>query len=79
MAKRISISRLTEKYQATVPAPIRKILKLHKGENIAFEIMDDETIVVRKAGKVDLSWAKALEGSLSEWNSKFDDEAYEDL
>ena len=41
-------SKLTKKYQATVPEVVRKKLKLKAGDVIAFEI-DDETIKLRKA------------------------------
>ena len=44
----ISTSKLTQKYQATVPATVRKKLNLHAGDVIAFEIEHDE-IRLRKA------------------------------
>ena len=73
-----SISKLTSKYQATIPAPVRKILELRAGDAIAFDIENGE-IRVRKASTLDLQWVGALEGTLSEWDSQEDEEAYRDL
>lgn len=72
------VSRLSRKYQATIPAPVRKALKLHAGDAIAFDI-GRHGIRVRKARKPDLAFARALEETLSEWNSPEDEEAYRDL
>lgn len=71
-------SKLTKKYQATIPGPVRKILHLSSGDVIAFDIEDDG-IHVRKARPADLLFAKALEGTMTEWASAADEEAYRDL
>ena len=71
-------SKLTTKYQATIPEPVRKILRLSSGDVIAFDIEDDG-IHVRKARPADLLFAKALEGTMNEWESAADEEAYRDL
>ena len=71
-------SKLTKKYQATIPGPVRKILHLSSGDVIAFDIEDDG-IHVRKARPADLLFAKALEGTMNEWESAADEEAYRDL
>lgn len=76
---KIKASKLTEKYQTTVPAEIRKILNLHKGDSVAFEIQENNVVLLRKATRTDLEWPSALEGTLSEWNSPNDEEAYRDL
>jgi AbrB family looped-hinge helix DNA binding protein len=75
----IKVSKLTEKYQATVPAEIRKALKLVKGDHITFEVLDDLSVVVRKASRSDQEWSRALEGTLNEWSSAHDERAYRDL
>jgi antitoxin PrlF len=46
-------SKLTSKYQATIPEPVRKALHLGAGDAIAFDI-DDNQIRLRKARPVDL-------------------------
>ena len=75
---RTAISKLTRKYQATIPAPVRNVLRLQAGDSIAFEI-EDEQIRLRKARPIDLEFAGALEGTLDEWNRPEDEEAYRDL
>ena len=72
------ISKLTRKYQATIPEPVRRSLGLEAGDSIAFDIQANG-IHLRKAAPIDLVFAAALEGTLSEWSSRADDEAYRDL
>ena len=71
-------SKLTKKYQATVPAVVRKKLKLNAGDVIAFEIEND-IIKLRKARPIDIEFSSALVPTLSEWESQNDEEAYNDL
>lgn len=71
-------SRLTKKYQATVPEPIRKVLRLKAGDIIAFDVEGSE-VKLRKARRVDLEFAAALNPTLNEWMSQNDEEAYGDL
>ncbi len=71
-------SKLTKKYQATVPEVVRKKLKLNAGDVVAFEIEND-TIKLRKARPVDIEFSSALVPTLSEWESENDEEAYNDL
>jgi antitoxin PrlF len=51
---------------------------LGSGDVIAFGIEDDG-IHLRKARPTDLLFAKALEGTMSEWESTADEVAYRDL
>ena len=71
-------SKITSKYQATIPEPVRKVLHLKAGDAIAFDIEDNQ-IRLRKARPIDFSFAGALEQTLSEWESTSDEEAYRDL
>jgi antitoxin PrlF len=73
-----AISKLTKKYQATVPEAVRKKLKLNAGDVIAFEI-DNDIIKLRKATPIDIEFSSALVPTLSEWESQHDEEAYNDL
>ena len=75
----IKLSKLTEKYQTTVPAEVRETLHLKKGDAVIFEIKKDHTVTIRKATDFDHEWAKSLESTLSEWASEEDEEAYRDL
>lgn len=71
-------AKLTRKYQATIPAGVRKTLNLHAGEVVAFDIDGDE-VRLRKATPMDREFAEALSDTLSEWASREDEEAYRDL
>jgi len=73
------MSRLTSKAQATIPARVRKRLNLKPGDTIVFEGLDDGPVSVRKVEPLDLEYLAALETTLTEWNSKNDDEAFRDL
>ncbi len=72
-------SKLTSKYQATIPAKVRGCIGLKAGDSISFEITNDKKVILRKVTHLDLEFAKALEGTLSEWLSEYDEEAYNDL
>jgi antitoxin PrlF len=74
-----AVSKLTSKYQTTVPASVRDALDLTKGDSIVFETTDTGGVTVRKAIPLDMEFAKALEPLLSEWNSEEDGEAYRGL
>ena len=73
-----STSKLTKKYQATIPEPVRRVLHLEAGDAIAFDINGD-AIQLRKARSVDMAFAQSLEDTLTEWASEADEEAYRDL
>lgn len=72
-------SKLTSKSQATIPEKVRKILGLYPGDSVAFEIDKGNRVLIRKATPIDFEFAIALEGTLSEWLSTNDEEAYRDL
>ncbi len=72
------VSRLTSKCQTTIPLAIRRKLNLKPGDTVVFEIEND-TVTVRRATALDKEYARALEGTLTEWLSKEDDEAYRGL
>lgn len=74
----MQISTLTSKHQATIPAEVRTKMDLHSGDKIGFEVVDNKVYLV-KVTPFDLEYHKALESTLSEWNSKEDDDAYKDL
>ncbi len=74
-----AVSKLTSKYQTTIPACIRDALGLSKGDSMVFETADNGTVTMRKAVPLDLEFAGALEPLLSEWDSDEDEEAYRGL
>jgi len=71
-------SKLTKKYQATIPKPIRRLLHLEAGDALAFNVEENE-VRIRKARPVDIAFARSLEGTLNEWMSEADEEAYRGL
>ena len=74
----VSSSKLTSKYQATVPEPIRRLLGIEAGDSIVFEVSGNE-VFLRKASPLDLAFARGVESTLSEWNSENDEQAYRSL
>jgi antitoxin PrlF len=74
----LQTSKLTSKYQATVPTQVRKALKLSSGDLVGFEVNGNEVKLVR-VSPLDVAFAQALEGTLQEWSSAKDDQAFKDL
>lgn len=73
-----SKSKLTSKYQTTIPQEVRELLLLKKGDEVVFEIEDGQ-VVIRKATALDLEYLSSVESTLSEWNSENDEDAYKNL
>ena len=71
-------SKLTSKFQTTVPLPVRKALNLKAGDMVGFEIEGNE-VRLRRATPLDLAFSQALEATLPEWSSKADELAFKDL
>ena len=73
------LAKISSKGQVTIPADVRKKLHLETGDTVAWEAGDDGRIWVRRIEPLDLDYLVAVSGTLSEWNSAEDDEAYRDL
>jgi AbrB family looped-hinge helix DNA binding protein len=71
-------SRLTGKYQATVPASVRRTLGLGAGDRLAW-VVEGDTVVLRRATPRDEAFAAALSPTLAEWASPEDEAAWHDL
>jgi len=71
-------SKLTRKYQATIPAAVRDALNLQAGDSVCFEI-DEGQVSVRKSQPSDIEYLKGVEETLSEWASEADEQAYGNL
>lgn len=71
-------SKVTSKFQATIPLAVRRKLGLKPGDAVVFEIEND-SVRVRRATVLDREYAMALEGTLTEWLSREDEEAYRGL
>lgn len=72
-------ARLTSKYQATIPLEIRKHLHLERGDQVLYEVLPDESVVIRKTTSLDLDFFKALNSTMNEWETDQDEQAYKDL
>jgi antitoxin PrlF len=46
-------STLTDRYQTTIPEPIREVLHLHKRDKISYVIADNGTVVITRADNED--------------------------
>lgn len=71
-------SKLTQKYQTTIPAEIRKKLDLKSGDLVGFAYINGQ-VILKKIDLLDLAFSHALEETLEEWSSKVDQEAYSGL
>jgi antitoxin PrlF len=71
-------SKLTSKFQATVPTPVRKALQLKAGDLVGFEV-EGSQVKLRHVTPLDIAFSQALEGTLGEWSSTADDKAFKDL
>lgn len=72
-------SKVTTKYQATIPKEIRAKLDLKAGDYVMFEERNDE-IVISKVTSIDWQYLKSVSPTLeAEWLSEADEKAYGDL
>ena len=71
------ISRITTKAQTTIPREVREALSVSPGDALTYEILDDK-VVIRKARPVDASYLRAVQATLSEWDSP-EDAIFDDL
>jgi len=71
-------SRITTKYQATVPADVRAALGLKAGDTLAWDVRE-KIVTVRKARALDVAFAAAVSTTLEEWDSPEDEAAWRDL
>jgi len=74
----VATSRVTSKYQATLPLPVRTALGIRPGDTVAYEI-EKGAVKLRRATPLDLAYARAVESTLTEWDSPADDRAYRDI
>ncbi len=72
-------TRLTSKYQATIPKEIREHLHLKSGDQILYEVLPDNTVIVRKTSPLDINYLQDLNKTMNEWESGEDEEAYKNL
>jgi len=74
-----AVAKITAKGQTTIPLEIRTLLNVKPGDLIAWEQNASGAVQVRRVQPLDLEYLRALEGTLSEWASPADEEAYREL
>ena len=73
------LSKLTTKYQATIPKEVREKLGLKAGDRLMFVEKDGE-MTIKKVEGVDWQYLQAVSPTLEpEWLSEEDERAYADL
>lgn len=75
----LAVAKITAKGQTTIPQDVRAALHVAPGDLIAWEVGADGTATVRRVQPIDLEYLRAVEGTLSEWASPSDEDAYRDL
>jgi AbrB family looped-hinge helix DNA binding protein len=76
--RKTPVSRVTKKYQATIPQAVREVLGISQGDCVAFEIVQGQ-VVLKKVQFLDWDYLEAVAGTLNEWASEADESAYRDL
>ena len=69
-------STLTSKAQTTIPKPVRAALHLEAGDEIVYEIVDGERVVLSRAAT---DSADDPYAAFTEWDGAADRKAYADL
>lgn len=68
-------SKLTSKAQTTIPQPVRTVLHLREGDELAYVIEEGRVILMRKPSEREDDPFRTF----SEWDSEADTKAYADL
>jgi AbrB family looped-hinge helix DNA binding protein len=72
-------AKITSKYQATIPKEIRTHLHIESGDQVLYELLPDDTVIIRKTSPLDLDYLQALNATMNEWESEEDEHAYKNL
>jgi antitoxin PrlF len=72
-------SKLTSKYQATIPKEVRSALHLEARDRILYIIKNDNTVMITRVNPLDLEYLSSISKNLSEWNSEEDENAFRNL
>ncbi|MGH6899369.1 MAG: AbrB/MazE/SpoVT family DNA-binding domain-containing protein [Geminicoccaceae bacterium] len=71
-------SRITSKGQTTIPREVREKLSLQPGDVVVYEL-DGGEVRLRKQVPLDVAYLRAVQTTLSEWDSLEDAAAFDDL
>lgn len=73
-----AISKVTIKYQATIPREVREFLGVRQGDAVEYRIEKGE-VKLKRVTTPDTEYLKAVQKTLTEWDTKADDDAFRDL
>lgn len=71
-------SKISSKGQVTIPKAVREALGVQEGDTVSYEVQGS-VVVLKRVEPFDLAFHQALAGTLDEWGTPEDDEAYRDL
>lgn len=71
----MELARITARGRTTIPKAIREAAGLHEGDMLAFEVEGDHLCVYRIVPDRD-GYLLGLSGTMSEWTSPEDEEAW---
>jgi AbrB family looped-hinge helix DNA binding protein len=74
-----AIAKVTVKGQTTIPREVRAALQIKPGDLLIWEVGNECVAQVRRVQALDLAYLRAVEGTLGEWSSEADEEAYRGL
>ena len=75
----LAVGKITAKGQTTIPQAVRAALHVVPGDLITWSVDAEGTATVRRVQPLDMDYLRAVEGTLSEWDTAADQEAYRDL
>lgn len=74
----MELARITSKGQMTIPKKVRDAAHLTAGDVVAFVVENDQ-VSIRKVVPGGDEYLRAVQGTLGEWNSPEDEEAWRGL
>jgi AbrB family looped-hinge helix DNA binding protein len=74
----MEVARITSKGQMTIPKKIREAAHLIEGDVVSFAV-EDGRITISKIVTRDDDYLRSVQGTLGEWNSPEDEEAWREL
>ena len=73
-----AISKVTVKYQTTIPREVRAFLGVRQGDAVEYRIERGE-VKVKRVTTPDSDYLAAVDKTLTEWDSAADNNAFRDL
>ena len=73
----MELARITAKGQMTIPKKVREAAHLKSGDVVALDVEGDRVLMRKIVG--DDEYLAAVQGTLDEWSSPEDEDAWRDL